>query len=120
MTAPIDRIVRSRVAYERLLKRVAVLERKLRARETELRELGARMSPHRRGVLIKEADAAEVAARATHCEECGAGVNEPCRYPSDQTRPRAHHLRGRKEACGKDGCWECRRAFVDGYQERGT
>lgn len=118
MTAPIDRIVRSRAAYERLLKRVAVLEEKVRIQGAELREMRA---PHRsieRGALRKDITEIECAQRQHACEECGAGIEEPCRYPSDQVRPYAHHLRGRREACGKGGCWECRRAFVDGYQDR--
>lgn len=118
VTAPIDRIVRSRAAYERLLKRVAVLEAKVRTQDAELRAMGARVSARLRGAVIKSIDDVEHAARQDRCDECGAGVGEPCRFPNDQARRRSHHLRGRREACGKDGCWECRRAFVFGHQDR--
>lgn len=122
MTAPIDRIVRSRVAYERLLKRVAVLERKVREQGAELRELRAAhcTMTGRRGLTRKDVSEAETQARVHRCDECGANPGEPCRFPTDQARPQAHHLRGRTVSCGRVGCWECRRLFDPDHSERGT
>lgn len=103
-------ISRSLASYERMARRIAALEQKVREQNAELRCLRPKGGPPR-GYARIEVPPAEHIARLAKCEICGAEPGSPCRRASDDAMPRAHHMRGRVEHCGRKKCYVCRREF---------